>query len=250
MKQLDDFPAFKAAAEKLAEVQTQHRAAIAERAELLATIEGTRGRAESLADQAQRVLEGDASIPADLGTLRAQFERAGRQVALLAEVERLARQNVENERARASEVICTEARPKFAALVSAELRAAHALLTAQQARREFWQTLNDTGVSMAHLPPVADLVKGTINDPNAMIWQRVADAERLGYIAADAFTRPAPAPDRDSALNRAGLRLLAAGPAGIGTVETVGDGRTRPVAGQWHATPSTPKAANGWGDAA
>lgn len=245
MKELKDFPAFQAAADKLAEVQDRHRAAIEERAELLRAIEGTRGRTESLSDQAQRLLAGDDSAVADVGTMREQYARACRQVGLLAEVERLARQRVEDERARASEVICTEARPKFAALVSAELRAAHALLTAQQARREFWQTLNDTGVSMAHLPPVADLVKGTINDPNAMIWQRVADAERLGYIAADAFTRPAPAPDRDSALNRAGLRLLAAGPAGIGTVETVGDGRTRPVAGQWHATPSTPKAADG-----
>ena len=248
MKTLKDFPDFVAAASKLTEVQAQHRAAEVERDQLLAAIEGARDRTESLSDQAQRLLSGDEGAVADLGTLREQHSRAGRRVALLAEVERQAKQRVEAERAAASREICEAVRPKFAALVLAELKAAHDLLAAQDRRRTFWQDLADAGVSMGSMPSLAPMVRATLNDQHSVFWTRAADAVELGYVSADAFKRPAQAPGGDNPMARPGLRLLAAGPDGVGLVETTGDGRTRPVPGQWHATP--PKAANGWGDAA
>ncbi len=248
-KKLSDFQGYQAAEQKLAEVQTQHRAAIAERAELLATIEGTRGRTETLADQAQRLLSGDDSAVADVGDLRERYARVGRQVSLLGEVVRLAQQRADDERGKASASICESARPEFSKLVLAELKAARELLAAQDRRRTFWQDLADAGVSMATMPSVAALVKGGFRDPNATFWQRVADAVEAGYIEPDAFTPPAPATGGDNPMRHAGLRLLAAGPAGIGVVQTVGDGTTRPVKGAWHATPKTAPA-DGWGSAA
>lgn len=246
MKTLNDFTAYVEAVEKLNEVKAKHAAAIAERDALLATIEGARDKTESLADQAQRMLAGTDTAGVDLGTLRGRHGKSVRQVGLWQEVVRLAQQKADIERGKASEVICEQAKPAFAELVQAELKAAHALLSAQDIRREFWQGLSDAGVSMGHLPAVAPLVRGDLRDPAAMFWQRVADAERLGYVKAGEFKPPVPATGGDNTMMRQGLRLLAAGPDGVGTVETLGDGKTtRPVPGKWRATQQAPA----WGDA-
>lgn len=247
MKTLSDFPEYVAARAKLTEVQARHAAAVAERDSLLATIEGQRGRTETLADQAARLLEGDDGAVVDVGNLRDQYGRACRRVALLGEVVHLAKQRVEAERAKASATICEQARPEFAKLVHAELQVAHDLLLAQDRRREFWQSLNDSGVSIATLPSIAPLVRGYLTDPAATFWLRVADAVAAGYIEQNVFKMPERAPDRDSPLNHTGQHLLAAGPDGVGMVETTGDGATtRPIKGQWTATQAAPA----WGDAA
>lgn len=247
MKTLNDFTDYVAAADKLAEVTARHAGAVVARDALLTELNNASARPASLEDAAQRLLDGGVDLPAP-GSLREQYGSAQRQVSLLAEVVRLAKQRLEDARAIASQTICAEARPEFSRLVLVELQAAHALLVAQQARRDYWQGLNDAGVSMATLPGVAPTLKGDLHDPTALFWQRVDDAVELGYVAAGEFKQPERAPDRDSPLDRAGLRMLAAGPEGVGLVETVGDGRTtRPVTGHWNATPKT---ASDWNDAA
>lgn len=239
MKQLTDFPGYAAAVEKLNEVKAKHAAAIAERDALLSTIEGARDKTESLADQAQRLLSGADTAGVDLGSLRERYSKACRQVGLWGEVVRLAQQKADIERGKASEVICAAARPKFSALVLAELKAAHALLAAQDARRTFWQTLNDAGVLMGHLPATAPLVKGDLRDPSSMFYQRVADAVELGYIAPETFATPEAKPERMGV-----GRHVSAGPQGVREVTVTGDGTVRP--GAWLYQPQ-PAAA--WGDA-
>lgn len=248
MKKLADFPEYVTAAAKLAEVKARLASAQAECNSLLRNIEGARSKTESLSDQAQRMLNGDDATVADIGSMRDRYGRACRQVALHTEVVRLATWRVEQARAEASREICEAARPEFSRLVEAELQAGMALLAAQNARREYWQGLHDSGVLMATMPALAPVLRGDLLDPTGIFWVRVADAVAQGYVATDTFKRPVRGPDPADPLQRPGVRLLASGPGGTGVVETAGDGRTvKPVPGQWTATPD---AAPAWGDAA
>ena len=226
MKKLADFPEYVTAAAKLAEVKARLASAQAECDSLLRAIEGARDRRETLADQAQRLLSGDEGAGVDLGNLRERYARACRQVGLLTEVVRLATQQVEQARAEASREICEAARPEFSRLVAAELKAAHALLAAQDARREYWQGLHGGGVAMAHLPQVSQLVRGHLNETGSLFWLRVRDAEQAGYIAPGTFTPP------EARAERMGMgKHIAAGPGGSREVNVNADGTVTP--GAW-----------------
>lgn len=223
---LESYPEFVAAESKLAEVKARLSAAEAECDSLLRAIEGARDRRETLADQARRMLGGDDAAAVDLGSMREQHSRARRQVALLQEVVRLATQQSEDERAKASAAICEAVRPEFSRLVQAELKAGMALLVAQDARRGFWQDLHDSGVSMGTLPQVSQLVRGHLREAGSLFWMRVADAGRLGYIAPGTFTPPEPK------VERMGMGThIAAGPGGSREVNVDADGTVTP--GAW-----------------
>ncbi|ANX05392.1 hypothetical protein PG2T_15170 [Immundisolibacter cernigliae] len=145
---------------------------------------------------------------------------------MLQEVVRLATQQAEIERAKASREICEAVRPAFAKLVQDELKAARDLLVAQDRRREFWQGLHDSGVSMGTLPQVSQLVRGYLNEPGSLFWLRVAEGERLGYVEAGTFTPP------EVKVDRMGIgKHIAAGPGGVREVNVDAAGTVTP--GTW-----------------
>ncbi len=210
MKILQDFPDYAAAATRLSELKGELSAAHNEHAVALAAINGAAKRQSALTDQATAYMDSGEALPGRTPGDREALRKSSDHIRLLNEAVRIQRGLEDQARAAASKIICDTARPEFVRLVMAELRAAHALLTAQAARRDCWQNLDASGVSMATLPPVAGLVKGDMAEPSHMFWQRVADAERLGYIKAGEFSPPQPKPERMGV----GLHI-AAGPAGI-----------------------------------